>query len=98
MSEKPDALECLNTGQVQFTDAFGVSESSGVWTFTIFTFFVFAERKVQPNEFPHALYIANYSTAASTCLILKRWLFDPARDTSLLTDPQAIKILFGQVR
>jgi hypothetical protein len=44
------------------------------------------------------LYIANYSTAASTCLILKRWLFDPSRDASLLSDPPAIKILFGQVR
>ncbi len=59
---------------------------------------MFSERKVQPNEFPHALYIANYSTAASTCLILKRWLFDPSRDSTLLSDPFAVKILFGQVK
>ena len=56
------------------------------------------ERTVQPNEFPHTLYIANYSTAASTCLIVKRWLFDPDRDSTLLSDPHAVKILFGQVR
>ena len=35
------------------------------------------ERKVQPTEFPHSLYIANYSTAAATCLALHKWLFHP---------------------
>ena len=34
----------------------------------------FSERKVQPNEYPHSLYLANYSTAAATCLVL-RWVY-----------------------
>jgi len=38
---------------------------------------------VQPNEFPHSLYIANYSTASATCLVLKRWLFDPSTEMAL---------------
>ena len=35
------------------------------------------ERRLQPCEFPHSLYIANYSTAAATCLAVRRWLFHP---------------------
>ena len=26
------------------------------------------ERKIQPNEFPHSLYMSNYSTAAPSCI------------------------------
>ena len=51
---------------------------------------------MQPNEYPHALYIANYSTAASTCLKLKRWLFDTSRDLDMYTDPVAVSFLFCQ--
>jgi hypothetical protein len=35
------------------------------------------ERRLQPCEYPHSLYIANYSTAAATCLAVRRWLFHP---------------------
>jgi hypothetical protein len=33
------------------------------------------ERKIQPNEFPHSLYMSNYSTAAPSCIRLvdKKW-------------------------
>jgi sorting nexin-27 len=54
------------------------------------------ERKVQPNEYPHALYIANYSTAAATCLVIKRWLFDVDTEKSLYSDPVALEFLFQQ--
>ncbi len=57
------------------------------------------ERKVQPNEYPHALYIGNYSTAAATCLVVRRWLFDVESATALSTlnrDPVALEFLFRQ--
>ena len=62
------------------------------------TFAFFSERKVQPDEYPHALYIANYSTAAATCLIVKRWLFDPETEMALYSDRVALEFLFQYVR
>ncbi len=56
------------------------------------------ERKVQPNEYPHALYLANYSTAAATCLVVRRWLFDPETEVALRADPVALEFFFRQVR
>jgi sorting nexin-27 len=57
----------------------------------------FAERKLQPNEFPHALYIANYSTAASTCLVVRRWLFDTDTEREIdESDFVAREFLFRQ--
>lgn len=34
------------------------------------------ERKIRPNECPHTIYIQNYSSAASSCILLKKWCFD----------------------
>ena len=53
---------------------------------------------MQPNEYPHSLYIANYSTAAATCLVVKRWLFDPETEKAMYKDPAALEFLFRQVR
>ena len=54
------------------------------------------ERRIQPTEFPHSLYIANYSTASSTCLSLRKWLFHPRVELELECDKMALKILFHQ--
>jgi len=54
------------------------------------------ERKVQPTEFPHSLYIANYSTASSTCLCVRRWLFHPKVEAELSSDTVALQLLFHQ--
>jgi len=54
------------------------------------------ERKVQPTEFPHSLYIANYSTAAATCLALRKWLFHPKVEAELQSDQVALSLLFHQ--
>ncbi|CAD6241033.1 GSCOCG00009087001-RA-CDS [Cotesia congregata] len=51
------------------------------------------ERKLQPHEHPHALYVANYSTANRTCLSIRRWLFNLTR-TSL--SDQALTWIFWQ--
>ena len=54
------------------------------------------ERKIQATEFPHSLYIANYSTAAATCLTLRKWLFHPRVEAELYSDQVALSILFHQ--
>ncbi|KAG0715134.1 Sorting nexin-27 [Chionoecetes opilio] len=41
------------------------------------------ERKISDEEFPHNLYIQNYSTATATCLCLHRWIFNPHRELRL---------------
>ena len=39
----------------------------------------FAERKLQPNEFPHSLFIRSYSTLSTTCLTIRKWTFSLAK-------------------
>ncbi|CAH1173632.1 unnamed protein product [Phaedon cochleariae] len=54
------------------------------------------ERKLQPSEYPHNLYIQNYSTATSTCLSIRKWLFSIDKELSLMNDPQAMSFIFWQ--
>lgn len=54
------------------------------------------ERKLQPPEIPHQLYVNNYSTSSSTCLCVRRWLFSINRELSLPTGEQASKFIFFQ--
>lgn len=54
------------------------------------------ERKLQPNEFPHNLYIQNYSTAASTCLLIKKWLFTLNKEIELSSDDFTETLFFWQ--
>ncbi|XP_038221313.1 sorting nexin-27 isoform X2 [Zerene cesonia] len=55
------------------------------------------ERKLQPNECPHSLYIQNYSTASSSCLALRKWLFNPQIELSVVEeDPKAAEFIFWQ--
>ena len=62
-------------------------------------FFIFVERKLQPNEYPHNLYIQNYSTATSTCLCVRKWLFSLDKErVILMNDTQATSYVFWQVR
>uniref|UniRef100_A0A915PUB3 PX domain-containing protein n=1 Tax=Setaria digitata TaxID=48799 RepID=A0A915PUB3_9BILA len=41
------------------------------------------ERKLADDECPHALYIQNYSSAASSCILLRKWIFDIDREIEL---------------
>ncbi|CAL7939239.1 unnamed protein product [Xylocopa violacea] len=50
------------------------------------------ERKLQPHEHPHTLYVQNYSTASVTCLAIRRWLFNVNRPLS----EQALTWIFWQ--
>ncbi|XP_032514333.2 sorting nexin-27 isoform X1 [Danaus plexippus] len=54
------------------------------------------ERKLQPNECPHSLYIQNYSTASSSCLCVRKWLFRPDTELDLLRDDTAAAFIFWQ--
>ena len=37
--------------------------------------FVFIERKLRDSEFPHTIYIRNYSSELPSCLALRKWVF-----------------------
>jgi sorting nexin-27 len=54
------------------------------------------ERKLQPSENPHSLYVNNYSTSSSTCLCVRRWLFSIERELLLPPGEQASKFIFHQ--
>ncbi|XP_063539545.1 sorting nexin-27 [Cydia strobilella] len=54
------------------------------------------ERKLQPNECPHSLYIQNYSTASSSCLAVRRWLWSPRREAAVCADEAARAFVFWQ--
>lgn len=68
-----------------------------VWNIAQLISFSVTERKLQPNEYPHNLYIQNYSTATSTCLCVRRWLFSVSKELTLLKDHLATTYIFWQV-
>ncbi|PAV58251.1 hypothetical protein WR25_11908 [Diploscapter pachys] len=41
------------------------------------------ERRIMDSECPHSLYVQNYSSASSTCLVLKKFIFDIDRERQL---------------
>jgi hypothetical protein len=55
------------------------------------------ERKIRPNECIHTIYIQNYSSAASSCITLRKWCFDVTME-KVLCDMDAIfkKLCFYQ--
>ena len=62
-----------------------------------FVHFVSTERRLQPNELPHNIYIQNYSTATSTCLCMKKWVFTRRQEKLLCQHPEALKFIYWQV-
>ncbi|XP_064475115.1 sorting nexin-27-like [Ornithodoros turicata] len=55
------------------------------------------ERRLSPNEFPHHLYIQNYSTATATCLLVRKWLFSKDTEVRLANlHPMAATFFFWQ--
>lgn len=53
-------------------------------------------RKLQKTEFPHNLYIQNYSTAAATCIVLRRWFFSPVLEKKVCLNEQALNFVYWQ--
>ena len=54
------------------------------------------DRKLQPAEFPHNIYIQNYSTATATCITLRKWVFTLTQESFLNSDDLAITFLFWE--
>lgn len=54
-------------------------------------------RKLAPNEFPHKLYVQNYTSAApGTCLTVRKWLFTTEEEALLNNSPLALTYFFHQ--
>uniref|UniRef100_A0A671QE88 Sorting nexin-27-like n=1 Tax=Sinocyclocheilus anshuiensis TaxID=1608454 RepID=A0A671QE88_9TELE len=54
-------------------------------------------RKLSPNEFPHKLYVQNYTSAVpGTCLTLRKWLFTTEEEILLNDNELAINYCFHQ--
>uniref|UniRef100_A0A673JGI1 Sorting nexin-27-like n=1 Tax=Sinocyclocheilus rhinocerous TaxID=307959 RepID=A0A673JGI1_9TELE len=54
-------------------------------------------RKLAPNEFPHKLYVQNYTSAIpGTCLALRKWLFTTEEEILLNDNELAINYCFHQ--
>lgn len=56
-------------------------------------------RKLAPNEFPHKLYVQNYTSAVpGTCLTMRKWLFTTEEEVLLNDNQLAVGYFFHQVR
>ncbi|NXY12242.1 SNX27 protein, partial [Pteruthius melanotis] len=54
-------------------------------------------RKLAPNEFPHKLYVQNYTSAVpGTCLTLRKWLFSTQQEALLNDNDLALAYFFHQ--
>lgn len=55
-------------------------------------------RKLAPNEFPHKLYVQNYTSAVpGTCLTVRKWLFTTEEEILLNDNDLAVTYFFHQV-
>ena len=54
------------------------------------------ERKLSPDECPFAIYVANFSTASATCLLLKPFVFSKCELEKLTTDLNMLDLIFHQ--
>lgn len=55
------------------------------------------ERMLQREEFPHQIYVYNWSSASSTSLSLRKFVFSPAVENRLLQYPRARSFIYHQV-
>lgn len=54
-------------------------------------------RKLAPNEFPHKLYVQNYTSAVpGTCLAIRKWLFTTEEEILLNDNDLAVTYFFHQ--
>lgn len=64
---------------------------------SLFLYF-FLARKLAPNEFPHKLYVQNYTSAIpGTCLTMRKWLFTTEEEVLLNENQLAATYFFHQV-
>ncbi|NXV48785.1 SNX27 protein, partial [Uria aalge] len=64
---------------------------------TSVSFVLFPVRKLAPNEFPHKLYVQNYTSAVpGTCLTIRKWLFTTEEEVLLNDNDLAVTYFFHQ--
>jgi sorting nexin-27 len=82
----------------QLTERLPIDRSIFVDSFALFeTLEPAFARRVGSDECVHALYVRNYSTAAASCLSVRKWRFDPAIELQLSNrDELAQQFLFWQ--
>jgi sorting nexin-27 len=74
-----------------------VDSNFGMNKVKLFRKIIFSDRKIADSECPHTLYIQNYSSAASSCIVLRRWLFNVDREMQLCeTDVMFKQLCFWQ--
>ena len=55
------------------------------------------ERKLSAEECPFAIYVANFSTASATCLVLKPFVFTISIIEDMISDLTLLDLIFHQV-
>ena len=55
------------------------------------------ERKLSAEECPFAIYVANFSTASATCLVLKPFVFTISIIEDMISDLTLLELIFHQV-
>ena len=59
-----------------------------------------ADRKIQDNEFPHQLYVQNYSSkgrASDSCILVKKWIFSRTHEVQASTNSVVQSLFYHQV-
>lgn len=64
-------------------------------SFTALTFIL--DRKLEPDECPHEVYINNYTNGELTRIVMKRWLFNTKLESQLCRDETALNFIFWEV-
>ena len=54
------------------------------------------ERKLSSDECPFAIYVANFSTASATCLLLKPFVFSMMEIEKMTSDLNMLDLIFYQ--
>ncbi|XP_028416491.1 sorting nexin-27-like [Dendronephthya gigantea] len=79
-----------------FLKKIGMSEASAKY-FALFEIIGKAfERKLRDNEFPHTIYIRNYSSELPSCLVLRKWVFTLPREIEMDDEELAFNLLYDQ--
>lgn len=104
LPDKTTVIVCVkknsSTGDVFKAVAEKMLLSDDTWDFfALFEVMEYGfERKLQANEYPHNLYIQNYSSASATCLVVRKWLFSLRKEMELSdTYPHVERYFFCQV-
>lgn len=48
-------------------------------------------RKLHDRECPHNIYIQNYTSAASSCIALRKWCFDVEKEAQLCEEDEQFR-------